>query len=75
MAHFDLKERINAEVSNCLGLYAGATLGSALDEVLKLHEPDKFNRCSSCMEVDGDEALKVEYPCETIEAIWKGLDA
>lgn len=75
MAHSDLLERINTEVSNCLGLYAGATLGSALNEVLKVHEPDESNWCGSCFEVDGDDALRVEYPCETIQAIWKGLDA
>lgn len=42
MTHDELIEKIEDEISNCIGLMAGATLGEALKAVVEL--PMQFNK-------------------------------
>lgn len=72
MTHDELLAKIDDEISNCLGLMAGAILGDALISVVKLHKPRGANPmwCGECASFDNEPCL---YPCPTIEAIEKEL--
>ena len=42
----------------------GYPVGDALNQVVELHEPDEYGRCSLC---------EIYFPCKTIEVIEKEL--
>jgi hypothetical protein len=82
MTHDELIEKIEDEISNCIGLMAGATLGEALKAVVELHKPFNIDTdkplCPRCTEPDlslkGNPILVMApYPCPTIQAIEKEL--
>ena len=69
MTHDELLQKIDDEISNGLGLMAVATLGEGLKAVLNLHRP-WVNGQMYCQVCVGQS-----YPCDTIQAITKGMES
>lgn len=74
MTYEELLKKINDEIDNGIGLMAVATLGEGLKAVVELHKPFSIKDEILCEECCANVYLTA-YPCETIQAIEKGMDS
>jgi hypothetical protein len=69
MTYDELLQKVDDEVSNCIGLMAGAILGDALTAVIKLHKPEHVGLIDGL----GCMTCRMGAPCSTLKIIEEQL--